>query len=355
MTQSNFKYFFVIITITLFLILLYSYYNFYIPNKISVFYINKTKCNPLKDNSKQFKIKINNEYYPKSVTLTRNKSIDFACLNTYSVKRILFWNSFFGREDYNFGIGRMKPFAKNRCPVLNCEITTDKSKLNQSNYVITHMRSSFQNIPNSRPFNQKWIFMLLESPVHASDFKPYKNLFNLTYTYKRDSNFPGGYEMLSYMYWEHNDVFNENLDFHKEKTDFSAAVISNCASKSPRLRYINQLRNYISVDLFGKCGKNCPIYFRNTKIKGDCKEIIGKSYKFYFAFENSICNDYITEKFFHILRYNIIPVVMGGGNYDYYVNELRFKNIKTPLFSFIFLRSLSQVLSMFSTINRQKI
>ena len=39
-------------------------------------------------------------------------------------------------------------------------------------------------------------------------------------------------------------------------------------------------------------------------------------YKFYLAFENGLCQDYVTEKFFHIFnsRYNVIPVVYNGAD-----------------------------------------
>ena len=43
------------------------------------------------------------------------------------------------------------------------------------------------------------------------------------------------------------------------------------------------------------------------------------TFKFYLAFENSLCDDYITEKFFTTLRYNMVPVVLGGGDYSAYV------------------------------------
>ena len=327
MNQSNFKHFFLITTFAFLLILLYATYNSYIPREVRLLSTNFSlfkikKCYPIKDFSNQFKVKINGEYYPKSITLTRNQSIDFKCLNKNKIKRILFWNSFFRNEDYNFGIGKIKPFVKNRCPVVNCETTKDKSKLNKSHYVITHMRNTFENIPKYRLLNQKWIFFLLESPIHVGRFNNYDSIYNLTYTYKRSSNFPGSYEMLSRFYWAKNPSFNENFDFSKGKTDFLAAIISNCARSGPRLKYIFQLRNYVKVDLFGKCGRKCPIYFKNTKIKSDCKEIISQSYKFFLAIENSICNEYITEKFFDILKYNIIPVVMGGGNYEYYVSYM---------------------------------
>ena len=40
-----------------------------------------------------------------------------------------------------------------------------------------------------------------------------------------------------------------------------------------------------------------------------------QQYYFYLAFENSICPDYISEKFWRNLNQPVIPVVMGGGNY----------------------------------------
>ena len=37
-------------------------------------------------------------------------------------------------------------------------------------------------------------------------------------------------------------------------------------------------------------------------------------FQFYLALENSLCEDYITEKYFKILPYNVIPVVLNGAN-----------------------------------------
>ena len=38
-----------------------------------------------------------------------------------------------------------------------------------------------------------------------------------------------------------------------------------------------------------------------------CYQMLNNTYKFYLALENSVCQDYVTEKFFNILQYNVIP------------------------------------------------
>ncbi len=65
-------------------------------------------------------------------------------------------------------------------------------------------------------------------------------------------------------------------------------------------------RNHIKVDVFGVCGrKKCG---KNSQ----CESMLTNDYKFYLAFENSVCQDYTTEKFFDKLaKFLIVPIVLS--------------------------------------------
>lgn len=112
------------------------------------------------------------------------------------------------------------------------------------------------------------------------------------------------------MHWEKNPKFDVNKNFHGGRKKLVATIISNCKDNSARLEYIKELSKHTSVDIYGKCGQECP-----TK----CLQIVGNEYKFFLSFENSVCDQYITEKFFKILQYDTIPIVLGAGDYQRFV------------------------------------
>lgn len=217
-----------------------------------------SNCSPFNFHSNQFLVKLdNNEIYPKYIPLFQNKTINFECLNRNSKKKlILFWNKWFNDPSYEYGIGFSKPFEANNCPVTNCEITTDKKRLQESNIIVFHMRESLYKLPKYRRPDQRWIFLLYESPKHSSNFIKYDNLFNLTATYSSKSNFVSYYYTNSLLEWGFNKNFNANKDFSRGKTKFAAAIISNCKDKSKRLDLIKQLNQYIPVKVYGKYNLN---------------------------------------------------------------------------------------------------
>jgi alpha-1,3-fucosyltransferase len=57
-------------------------------------------------------------------------------------------------------------------------------------------------------------------------------------------------------------------------------------------------------------------------------KMLESKYKFYLSFENSFCDDYVTEKFFKVLNYDMIPIVLGGGNYSKFAPAKSFIDAK---------------------------
>ena len=47
-----------------------------------------------------------------------------------------------------------------------------------------------------------------------------------------------------------------------------------------------------------------------------CFEELSAKYKFFLAFENAFCYDYVSEKLYQSLLYPWVPVVRGGANYS---------------------------------------
>ena len=109
------------------------------------------------------------------------------------------------------------------------------------------------------------------------------------------------------------DTFGESNKHLADKKGNSSVkvawMVSNCLTKSNREGFVETLRKFINVDVYGSCyqdSKKCE------KEKSDnCWNYISDHYKFYLAFENSLCKDYITEKFWESLKRNIVPIVLG--------------------------------------------
>ncbi|GFN95905.1 alpha-(1,3)-fucosyltransferase 5, partial [Plakobranchus ocellatus] len=70
---------------------------------------------------------------------------------------------------------------------------------------------------------------------------------------------------------------------------------------------------HIDIDIYGGCGQlRCP-----KSQDAECEDQLTTTYKFYLSFENSICDDYVSEKFFRLFvrRLHVVPVVRGGADY----------------------------------------
>ncbi|OQV14248.1 putative Alpha-(1,3)-fucosyltransferase C [Hypsibius exemplaris] len=215
-------------------------------------------------------------------------------------KIILFWNKFFGESN---------PYVHDKlaaCRERGCFLTEDRRYLSRAGAVIFHVRDLDANdLPPCRDPHQRYVFFLLESPEHTGiklAQRPWPGFFNLTWTYRRDSDvYAATYlEQFRPPVWTDRNASRELL---RGKVDRALIYSSNCNTPSRREVYIKKLGEKFPVDVVGACGRmGCPKSEQTT-----CDET-GK-YKFYLAFENSICKDYLTEKVIRPLNRGTVPIV----------------------------------------------
>ena len=79
----------------------------------------------------------------------------------------------------------------------------------------------------------------------------------------------------------------------------AAWFASNCNAGNKRHNYVYELEKYVNVDVYGLCGISCP---KNDVGEERCYDQLDNDYRFYLAFENSNCKDYVTEKVYTALK-----------------------------------------------------
>uniref|UniRef100_A0A6A7G3Y9 Fucosyltransferase n=2 Tax=Hirondellea gigas TaxID=1518452 RepID=A0A6A7G3Y9_9CRUS len=236
--------------------------------------------------------------------------------NISDYKKILLWNDFFGRRDYFLGTGH-SPFVSLGCEYSACYVTYNREVFQSTELdaLVWHIRSTDKTFPSTRAPHTRYVFFLEEAPVNQDvDLGPYNDVFNYTMTYRRDSDIfapYGEFERLTKPIEEPNIGTGAGENIAAGKTKMAAWFVSNCNPQSGRDILVQQLQKYITVDVYGSCGPlSCP---RNDNQA--CLRMLQSDYKFYFSFENSLCQDYVTEKYFSIVNSNVLPVVYGMAPY----------------------------------------
>lgn len=206
----------------------------------------------------------------------------------------------------------------------NCILTYRATDLDIADAVVFHLHltKDKSELPVRQRWDQRWIFLTDESPMHTflygnQDLFEYNGLFNWSMTYRMDSDVPIPYGRMvqaSFINFQSTNLFKNSLRTLKNK--LVAVMSSNCASKNGRWNYISELKSLLGndLDIYGKClhGNTtaCPGHFGR-----DCP--ILNEYKFYLAFENSNCKEYITEKvFWHGYHKLAVPIIMGAPKRD---------------------------------------
>uniref|UniRef100_A0A915DTX3 Fucosyltransferase n=1 Tax=Ditylenchus dipsaci TaxID=166011 RepID=A0A915DTX3_9BILA len=266
--------------------------------KAGVKLVNVTKCLELteKDESVQSNFHSNKISDPQKYAGIL-KSVMFDTISNFSGNFVqpldppvvLAWTKFFG--DKLFESNLLKHFQPSECPY-KCTFS-DNTDLyaNNASIFVFHIRDLDENrLP---PANPKALnaFLLVESAIYSDEH--YKRVpvdyFNLSVTYRTTRRKIGG----------------RNMRYQKaqKQKESSPTICIQLSDQFQREKYVEELKKFMKITEFGKCNnKSCP--------GNECLEEKIDSHLFYLAFENSVCKQYVTEKFWNIKRL-IVPVVLN--------------------------------------------
>lgn len=236
-----------------------------------------------------------------------------------------------------------------------------------------NLKQCYDEVKDTRTADQIYTLVLTEPPHLVPNLAFLDNSINWTISYRLDADIRWdsyGYvvdrttkEIVAPAYhpeWRPYEPGKINASFFNQsgireiasgKNKSVAWFVSNCAfTTSERLKLAKEMQKYLPVDIYGKCGSlKCP---QGTD---KCWKMLDRDYKFYLSFENSLCDDYLTEKATRqMISSRIIPVLYNGAEVNRflpphsYIDVRDFKSVKELTDYLIFLEhNLEEYLSYF--------
>ena len=179
------------------------------------------------------------------------------------LKRILYWNDYYGSKNFGFCCGR-GPYLKNNCPNSHCYTSKDRREdLETFDAIVFHGRSlNYNDIPEKRYPHQLYVFLTIESAAYPGigDWANWAGFFNLTMTYRTDSDVFMPYGRVERIgAADHTAAVNTSRQVtkRKKKKKLAAWLVSNCKTQSRREELVAELERHLppaSVHIYGKCG-----------------------------------------------------------------------------------------------------
>ncbi len=207
------------------------------------------------------------------------------------------------KRRHSFHDEDLKP---DQCPVYECHLRTDQKKKHEADVIIweSHSHVTIGKVPPEKDPRQIWVWLHWEAPINSYFEQNHSYNMNWTAAFRHDSTFytpyglyiPNEYiEKLKGTKMNYVNIVKQPPSKRPKKV---VAMMSNCRVPSGRLDLVMELKKYITVDIYGRgqCAEyRCPGLWQNH----DCYYEFAKSYKFFLSYENSLCKQYITEKFIH--------------------------------------------------------
>jgi glycoprotein 3-alpha-L-fucosyltransferase len=247
-----------------------------------------------------------------------------------------------------------------KCSYQNCKYECDKSEeaIRTAHALVFHQRDleaelelkygsnlnewlskttqfPFKNTPDklrNNP-NQVWILWNDEATKIDEKFNQISSLFNWTMSYRTNSEiYHGVYGF--FIEQNNHEIINkeakirEAYEMHfRKRVNAILWFVNNCKSKK-RFHLALELSKHYPVYIYTQCKLNemtdsnnmNESEFRHLKLINDkcdkgseCERVNFEHFKYYLAFENKNCSDYITEKVWKSLANHMIPIVMQPG------------------------------------------
>lgn len=237
----------------------------------------------------------------------------------------------------NLGKGQ-STFIKRQCIHKNCFITRDETFLNNiydfdAILFLGSELSDLPIVPAVRYDDQKYVFVGVEPAIDKPVKEEFNSFFNWTWTYKLDSDIRsndvvvrnkkgkiiGPDRNMNWLDYNEMKPISDHMKI-KLQTKTVAAIwfASRCNTSSKREDFIKQLQKELlfeyKLDL-RKCG-GCGQYTCSIEKNDYCLSKVESDYYFYLAFENAICEDFVTERVVNALQHHTVPIVYGGANYS---------------------------------------
>ncbi|XP_024271038.1 alpha-(1,3)-fucosyltransferase 10-like [Oncorhynchus tshawytscha] len=191
-------------------------------------------------------------------------------------------------------------------------ISTPLTNMTKKRNPLRRTGFNIECLPLPRREHHQWALFHEESPKFFHE--PVITLFNHTATFSQYSQLPLTSQHLENLEVLTSQTYLVSLNQKNELRKTLAPVVyvqSDCDPPSDRDAYVSELMKHIRVDSYGQClhNKDLPSHLRDSiAMEEQAFYQILAQYKFILAFENAVCDDYITEKLWRPLKLGVVPV-----------------------------------------------
>jgi hypothetical protein len=228
---------------------------------------------------------------------------------------ILWWTTVYAKNSFeNYTIN----YCGEDSPV--CVMTHERKYLKETNTILFHAWDIEDWPFRNYEAKKNWVLFSQEPPDRYPGFNDpsIEAKFDFAMTFRLNSAFPVPFFSKDSVAVVMKPLDEITAPEGRSNTVPVVWIASNCHSKNGRPYLVKEMMNLgLKIDSYGKCMNNKAsdpelehkdIYTRTFDIL--------KRYKFYLAFENTNCRDYVTEKLHNSLAAGAIPIVLGQKDYS---------------------------------------